>query len=159
MVSPAHIDDQKQYLVLAEEDTTPNRTLSAGESVATGLSENELFDNVSAFYYNDRVRITFLASEKFKPDFSLIRGLLEFNRPRNLMFTYDRHATSVSIDLAKDHLTNLDVLLTNVRNWLVKEKLFRKALRTVIEFEKHYQQERDRIYNILNNTTVAAATV
>jgi len=56
-------------------------------------------------------------------------------------------------------LTNLDGLLTNVRNWLVKEKLFRKALRTVIEFEKHYQQERDRIYNILNNTTVAAATV
>jgi hypothetical protein len=159
MVSPAHIDDQKQYLVLAEEDTTPNRTLSAGESVATGLSENELFDNVSAFYYNDRVRITFHVAEKFKPDFSLIRGLIEFNRPRNLMFTYDRHATSVSIDLAKDYLTNLDGLLTNVRNWLVKEKLFRKALRTVIEFEKHYQQERDRIYNILNNTTVAAATV
>jgi hypothetical protein len=159
MISTAQINDQ--YLSLsAEQDATANHSAPSQAPVATyELPQNKLFESASALHYNDRIKTTFLVTQEFQPDFSLIRGLIEFNRPRDLMFSFDRTSKTVNINLAKDQLSRLDGLLSRVYDELMKEKLFRKTLRTVIEFEQRYTRERDRLYAKLKNSVAAPNAV
>lgn len=146
MTSTAQINDQ--YLSLGgEEDTSLHHEINDRESVVTDrLSQNALFDSVSAFYYNDRAKVTFNVAGEFETDFSLIRGLIDFNRPRDLRFSFDRESKTVSTNIAMHQLGRLDEFLSFIYDELIKEKRFRKTLRAAIEFEKRYNRERDRIY-------------
>ena len=159
MVSTAQINDQQQYLLLSAEGVTSrNDNKRATEIAAVGrVSGNGLFHNVSAFYYKERVRWTFFVADKFKADFSLIRGLVEFHRPQSLVFNFDRKSKSVGIDIEQVELDDLQAFLSRVLDWFVQEKQFRQALRMVIEFENRSRQERNSVYAILRNTTAAMA--
>ena len=158
MQSTAQINRQEAYLILTDE-----RVISRNSHHDTGeidthlaLTANGLYQKALPFYYRERVRLTFVVSDKFKRDFSLIRGLIEFHRPRNLVFSFDRKYTSVGIDISAHQLDQLQAFLSKVFEWIVKEKQFRHALKLAIEFENRHRIERDSIYGILRNTTAAA---
>jgi hypothetical protein len=125
---------------------------SLSVSIPSGLSDNGLFDKVSRFYYEGRIRLTF--SVAGKSDFGLIRGLLEFNRPNTLRFRYDGKNRTVGTDLRADQLEELQELLARVRELLEGEKRFRHALKLAIDFENRYRLERDSVYAVLKNLRI-----
>lgn len=161
MVSTANINGQEFHLILTDEGVISRSNNYNKEvtqrSVDSGSSENKLFQKVSPFYYKKRVRMTFFISDKFKDHFGLIRGLIEFHRERNLVFSYDIKNRSVGVDIKSEHLSLVQAFLSKVFDWVVKEKQFRHALKLAIEFENRYRLERDSIYGILKNTTAAQA--
>jgi len=166
MLSAARINGHDD-LILTDEGVSSFKdvTLEHGQvfssqSIVYGLLDgNGLFNKVSPFYYKERVRLTLSVSDKSKPDFSLIRGLIEFNRPRNLAFYYDMKSRSVWIDISSSELDRLQKFLSLVFDLLVKERQFRHALKMAMEFENRYRLERDSVYGILKNTTAAMPTV
>lgn len=118
-------------------------------SVSTG---NDLFRNQSSFLYNNRLRVAFMIGEGYRGDFVMIRGLLEFHRPKDFSIIYDRQARSITIDAAQSRIEALQEFLEFVQHSLDKEKRFRHALKIAIEFESRYRAERESIYDLLQNS-------
>ena len=121
------------------------------------LGANELFGKVSPFYYNDRIRLSLRIADDYKGNFILIRGLIEFHRSRNFVFTYDREQRSVIADINADQLDQLKIFLSRILDWVRQEKQFRHALKIARQFESRYRLEQESVYQILKGTVNAHA--
>lgn len=159
MIQTAQIHSEKQYLVLSDQVSDKISQAFVATSASHGLDSllaNHLFQKISPFHYNNRIRISFRISDDYKSDFVLLKGLIEFNRPKDLVFAYDREQRSITTDIREDQPDQLRLFLSSILAWLNQEKKFRHALRIALEFESRYKFERDSVYEILRNTTVAA---
>jgi len=161
MLSIAQINDQNQYLILTEAGVVSLKNSEGATQITVDpeLFENWLFHTISLFFSDGRVHLTLSVSDKFKQDFILIRGLVEFHRPKHLLFSYDAKHRSVGIDITLNQFGQLRTFLSQVFEWVVKEKQFRYALKLAIEMENRYRLERDSIYGILKNSTAALHAV
>ena len=94
----------------------------------------------------DRYAITFRLSDKFANHFVLLRGLLEFSRPKTIEITPNAIDKTFYVELSKtqaDHfVTHLDTIL----GWLIKEIKFKESLKALITFEKKVKREQAILY-------------
>lgn len=154
MISTAKIS-HTEYPVLTTDqlvDRPQTGSVISGSELDFLTMENALFKKISPFYYKDRVRVTLLVNDQFRRDYVLLKGIIEFHRTRNLVFTYDLEHRSLSIDINKADLDELRNFLSLAGKLLVKEKQFRHALRVAVEFEKRYRLEAESVYAVLRNT-------
>ncbi len=121
-------------------------TARSPEGVDGRLPWYELFQETSSFLYNDRVRLAFTVADEFAREFVLIRGLIEFHRPKELSFIYDREFRSIVVAVTQEQLGILHQFFGLIYDLLAKERRFRKALRSVIEVENSYRRVLENAY-------------
>jgi len=157
MIQTTEIRSEKRYHKLSDTQTpfTTNHTEDPRTVLHPGLSGNGLFQEVSSFHYKKRIRTSFKIHDEFESDFILIKGLMEFYRPKEFIFSYDRKERSIGIDIKDDQLEQLSVFLSRIVHWTNQEKRFRHALKVAIEFENRYKLERENLYQTLRNMAVA----
>jgi hypothetical protein len=109
-------------------------------------------DRSGVFLIRDNAHFSFHVSETFAPHFTLVKGLIEFNRPKDLLFTYDRVDKRIEIKIIRQQLESLAQFLHSVNEWLTQELRFKTQLKVVLDFEDRYRKERDLIYNGLNHS-------
>src|SRR5689334_21302702 len=51
------------------------------------------------FFYVSRLRATFKVSEKFLAHFGLIKGLIEFNRSKDVEFSFNNEEKTIEFDI------------------------------------------------------------
>ncbi len=160
MVSFAKTIDQTDLLLIEENVTSPSgasdfhrHTPTSQPALTAGMDSNGLFDKVSSIYNEERVRLILSVSEEFSSDFALVRGLIEFNRPRHLAFEYNQELRTVEADIRSNRLGELEQFLSLVFDLMVRERRFRGDLKRAIEFENRSRLERERIYANLSTAT------
>lgn len=161
MTQTAQIPDG-QFLKLSDTDfRTASRNIAEDNQsdITAALGANKLFGKLSPLFYNGRIRLSFRIADEYKTDYILIKGLLEFHRPKDFLFTYYREQRSAVVDINANRLDHLQVFLSEIFKWVRQEKQFRHALKIVLEFEGRYKSERESVYQILENTTAAARAV
>jgi len=159
MSHATHLQSEEQYLGLIESGITTIKAPQeeSNEAAANEFFENPLFKQISSFYYHNRLRLSLTLSEQHKYDFVLIKGLIEFHRPRNLNFFYDRKNSSFETDIYEHETTELRSFLGNVAEWLKKEKQFKLALKMILDLERRYRLERDSVYQVMRNAITATS--
>lgn len=140
--------EQSLYISTADVSFAPAKN---SESVSTHLNfvfgENGFYIPSTAFGYNDRVSLAFQVKEAFAAHFILIKGLIEFNRAKDLKFAFNRDERSFEIDLEAVQLDTLNAFLAHIHALLQKEIQFKAVLKKVIAFENHYKALRDEVYS------------
>lgn len=157
MLQPAHTLIQEQNLRIAhkEIESLPDEPLA--KTSAFEPIKSDPFNDVAQFYYNGRTRMSFHIADAYKPNFVLLRGLIEFHRPRWAAFQYDKKQHRIDTDISVDQVDQLTTFLSMVTLTLKKEIQFQYALKRAIEFEKRSKLEGDGIYSVLKSF-VAATT-
>lgn len=139
--------EQSLYISTAEVSLAPAKH---PETVSTHLNfvfgENGFYLPSTAFGYNDRVSLAFQLKEAFAAHFILIKGLIEFNRSKDLKFVFNRDEKSFEIDLEAAQLDTLNNFLGHIHALLQKEIQFKAVLKKVIAFENQYKALRDEVY-------------
>jgi hypothetical protein len=132
--------------------TTPVSPISA-DAVKDPSQEDShalaFMHQYSRLDYNDRVKLQYRVSDLYKTHFILIKGLIEFYRPKESVFLFDArtHALEVSVDVAAYH--RLEAFLQLVERWLLAEIEFKATLKRILQFENHYRAESVRMYDPL----------
>jgi hypothetical protein len=139
--------EQSLYISTAEVSFAPAKTT---EAVASNLNfvfeANGFYIPSTALSYNERVSLTFRVKEAFATQFILIKGLIEFNRSKELKFAFNREERSFEIDLDAAQLETLNNFLGQIHALLQKEIQFKAVLKKVIAFENQYKALRDVVY-------------
>ncbi len=99
-----------------------------------------------AIFLVDRYDITFTLSNKFAEHFVLLRGLLEFSRPKTIRIISSPIDKSFHVEFSENEADHLVIHMETVLNWLVKEIKFKESLRTLINFEEKMKREQARLY-------------
>jgi hypothetical protein len=159
MSQSAQLHNHTQYFTLSEDETIIGGWTREHEDLvaANNVIQDTLFDKISTFSYNKRLRLSLGIRELYKGDFVLIRGLIEFHRTRDLKFTFDKNNRSIEADIDRVQLADLQSFLIAITTWLKKEKQFRIALKIVREFENRYKLEAASVYEVMRNTSVSPA--
>ena len=133
---------------------TPLKTVTQPlETVPAGvLQKHGPVDQGRSGQYKERVRLHFSVAHSLPSEFTFVKGLIEFHRPKDFNFKYDRKQKTISIDVDLDQIDRLATFISGVEEWVRKEKQFRHALKMAIEFERRYQLERESVYAILKNS-------
>jgi hypothetical protein len=94
----------------------------------------------------DRYAITFRLSDKFADHFVLLRGLLEFSRPKTLEITPNATNKTFHVEFSETQADHFVTHLDTVLGWLIKEIKFKESLRALITFEKKVKREQAILY-------------
>lgn len=151
MLQTAQIIREEQFLNIVA-NAQGNAPDNIAENSEDDVSHNALFRKVTHFYYNTRIRLSFSVSETYKSQYVLIRGMIEFHRPKHFVFSYNKEQRLIEIDINVNELGELELFLSKVLVWLKKENQFRFALKIALEFETRYKLENERVYELMKNT-------
>lgn len=102
--------------------------------------------------HKERVRLHFTVAGSSPSDFTLVKGLIEFHRPKEFLFHYERKQNTISLVVGLNQIDPLATFLLQIEEWIRKEKRFRHALRIALDFEKRYQLERESVYAVLKKS-------
>lgn len=148
----ASLFSEEEYLLIA---SPPNEVyINAIAATDVQLIENQLFENVSPLHYNARIRLSIQIAEKFRKHFALIRGLMEFHRPKHFSFEYQFSQKTLEIDIEGKQLTELLIFFDLILTLITEEIRFKGALKLVLEFEDRYKKAQSEIYAQLKQPTV-----
>ena len=103
----------------------------------------------SRLEYKDKVSLTFQVPQQFAAHFILIKGLIDFHRPAAIQFTFDREHKTIEVKTAIQYLDLLESFFTRLNEWLTSELQFKKALKSIIQFEEQYKSQRSALYGSL----------
>jgi hypothetical protein len=153
MLQTAASISHSHYLQIAGKEITDiNTGISLpGEELNSPFNSNQLFQKAAPFYYNDRVRLSFSIAEKFTDQFILIKGLIEFNRPKHFSFTYNPVQKTVETDIEVNQIKELQSFYTSVYGWLKKEIQFKDTLKLILDWENRNKKEMAAVYSLLHN--------
>ena len=105
-----------------------------------------------AIFLLDRYDITFTLSNKFSGHFVLLRGLLEFSRPKSIRITSSSIDKSFHVEFSENDADRIVTYLETILKWLVKEINFKVSLRTIINFQEKMKREQSILYANLKLT-------
>ena len=94
----------------------------------------------------DRYNITFALSNKFADHFVLLRGLLEFGRPRTIKIIPSARDRNFYVEFSGNDAGHFVTHLEAILNSLVKEIKFKESLRALITFEEKVKREQAVLY-------------
>ena len=133
------------YFQISEPSTTSLQTVASDDARAVP----SFIRPVSRLEYRDKVQYTFIVSAPFEIHFALIRGLIDFHRPKGIQFRFNREEKAIEVRAHLQHVDFLFQFLQKLKEWLDKEVQFKLALKKVIQFENQYKSQRASIYSSL----------
>lgn len=147
----ANISTETQYLSIASENQNVASDLTGSSEVKfkSSIIENTVFEQVAPFFYKKRVRVSLTVSSDYRAHLVMLRGLIEFNRPKHLSFDYQFQHSTIETDIDIRELTDLQSFLKKISAWLNQEIQFKQALKTVLAFENRYKLEKAGVYAAL----------
>src|SRR5688572_20334261 len=89
----------RQSLHIASEISLATQKIVDNSNQKIGFESTSFYSQASAFTYNERVRVSFSIKVEQVKQFGLIRGLIEFYRPKYFKFVFDPGAKSFETDL------------------------------------------------------------
>ena len=154
MLQTAQIAREEHYLNIVEQSEVTASTGFAEKSNQHFVDNigNPLFGKVAPLYYKTRIHLQFSISERYRSQYVMIKGLIEFHRPKRFSFNYSAPPRVIEIDVDVKQLDELTLFLARVLVWLQRENQFRLALKIALEFESRYRLERDSVYQIMKKT-------
>lgn len=97
-------------------------------------------------FLHARYAITFSLKDKFATHFVLLRGLLEFSRPKTIKIMPNTISKNFYIELSENQVEHFVTYLETIVAWLMKEIKFKEALRALITFEKEVKHKQATLY-------------
>jgi len=118
---------------------------------STGLLPAETFqgflEHTGTLAYVNRVRLTFRISKPFQIQVGLLKGLLDFNRPKGFLFTLNRADNTISADASSRQQAELVSFLIHIQTLVEKELAFKNHLKRILVFEETYRKAKAQAYD------------
>lgn len=109
---------------------------------STTIAANKIF-------LTDRVIIKFELSNDYRKHFVLLRGLLEFSRPKGIVISAHSSEKIFELHIGNNQaaavISYLDIILKS----FIKEINFKKSLKSVLRFEQTMKLQQAKLYNNL----------
>jgi hypothetical protein len=154
------VSPYNQYPFLQKVKSVIESKLQVKQLVSNEVVNHELLDWVSnsdtielvkhSITIDNVFTLEFKLNETYHSNFVLLRGLLEFTRPKLIVLTDNRvdktFTISFSSAIEDESLSYLDTAI----NWLHQEIQFKKALKKIIAFEEKYNRDRRNIYDSIS---------
>jgi hypothetical protein len=126
-----------------------NNNAEKSESIMRILEQEiDFVESPTVFFYNNRIRLT-ISIRTSLSEFILLKGLIEFHRSKNFIFTYNKTDQTIEADFQEKEFDAFRSFLKSVSTWLQAEAKFKATLKGILDFEARYRQERNAIYSTL----------
>jgi hypothetical protein len=147
MAQTAKSFSAEHHLYVARDRSTIETLNARNESVTSEFKNAILvLDIKRVFLHKDSVKFDLSLSSEYQSYFILLKGLIEFHRPKDFKFHFTKEDQSVSIEIGVNEINLLRQFLSDISFWLVKELKFRSDLKKVLAFEARYKAEKELIY-------------
>jgi hypothetical protein len=100
----------------------------------------------------DQVIVKFRLEDLYQDQFVLLRGLLEFSRPKEISISSNKGEKSFQFQIGRDKVLAISTYLDKIIDLFVKEIRFKESLKAVIRFEQATRVEQTRLYRELRTT-------
>lgn len=110
------------------------------------LADGKFYRPTSKLKYSDRVKISFAVADAYRNDFITIKGLLEFHRTPDLVFSYNKSEGSFDVTTAWLDHKELFKFLRKISVWLDQELSFKRQLKEMMAFEREYRARMATVY-------------
>ena len=109
---------------------------------STTITANKIFPT-------DRVLIKFELSNDYRDHFILLRGLLEFSRPKEIAISAHNSEKTFELHIRIDQAAAVRSYLEIILKLFINEINFKKALKSVLQFEHTMKQQQTKLYSNL----------
>jgi len=99
-----------------------------------------------AIFHVDRFNLTFTLSNENAEHFVLLRGLLEFSRPKTIKIISNSTDKTFRAAFSEKDADHFVTYLETILNRLIREIKFKKSLRALIAFESKVKREQAILY-------------
>lgn len=108
-------------------------------------------NHTGSLLYTNRIRFTFKVSSHQYSNLGLLKGLIDFHRPRGFSFTINRADHTISADVPSAQQELLISFLDRIKSLLEKELAFKKHLKKILLFEDTIKQATAQAYSGLTS--------
>jgi hypothetical protein len=137
---------------IIQENTVENR-------LASILAHSQTLSIVSfkvipagKLFVSNKYLITVKLTEQFATNFVVLRGLLEFSRPKNITMSSRTKDQTFEIELLETHADHFLTYIQTILGWLINEIKFKQALKAIIKFENRVKQEQAILYSNMRSS-------
>src|SRR5688572_7296272 len=102
-------------------------------------------------FVSNKYLITVKLTEQFASNFVLLRGLLEFSRPKDIIISSQAKDQTFEIEVLETQANYLLSYIETIIGWLIKEIKFKSALKAIISFENRVKQEQAILYSSMRS--------
>ena len=149
MTNSATVSTAEDIFIYNPKSFSVSNHSTKAERIVNELSDEIGFaDSANAFIYNNRIRFSFGTGLNEKL-FVLLKGLIEFHRPKEFLFTYDKAERNIKADIHERDYSAFKDFLANVNHWLNNELRFKSALKNALAFEARYKSEKASVYGTI----------
>jgi hypothetical protein len=100
----------------------------------------------------DQVIVKFSLRDLYQDQFVLLRGLLEFSRPKEISISSNNSEKTFQLHFGRDKVLAITTYLDKILALFAKEIRFKESLKAVIRFEQATRLEQSRLYRELRTT-------
>ncbi len=100
-------------------------------------------------FQTDLLIVKFKLSDRYRDQFVLLRGLLEFSRPIKISVSSTTSDKSFQLHVTEDKAEIVASYLDTIQGLFKNELRFKKSLKAVLRFERAVKYEQDKIYEEL----------
>jgi hypothetical protein len=129
------------------EVSAKNQIIETSVDASPFYNETGFYVPSAIFYYEDRVRVTLAIKSQYTAYFVLTKGLLEFHRSKDFLFTYNREEKTIDVGVRIHDVDRLCEFLANTSVWVDQEIKFKSVLNDILKFEKAYKKKMNAIYS------------
>ena len=100
-------------------------------------------------FLTDQVIVKFRLASAYRDNFILLRGLLEFSRPKGINVSSNNSEKTFEVHVGKNEARAMTVYLNKILDLFLKELNFKRSLKAVLSFEQDVRAEQSRLYKEL----------
>jgi hypothetical protein len=138
---------------LASKETAANPILDWIEK--SGILEPVDFKSIPGgkIFQSDRTIVKFKLSGIYRDHFVLLRGLMDFSRPKRISLSFNNSERTLELFAGTDQAAAVTEYLELILKLLIQEIKFKKSLKAIIRFEEAVRVEQSTLYRDLRATT------
>lgn len=114
------------------------------------LPDGAFYKSESQLRYGDKVKFSFSIKDTYRSHFILIKGLLEFHRAPEFVFSFNKHDGTFDVATPSSGISQpleeLNRFLKKIATWLDQEISFKKQLKDMMAFEHEYRAKLAKVY-------------
>lgn len=93
-----------------------------------------------------RYEIKLKLTAEYSNSFVLLRGLLEFSRPKAIRLVANTNERTFQFEISESQRDYFNSYLETIVGWLIKEIKFKETLRVIINFEEKVRKQQAVLY-------------
>lgn len=129
---------------------------TSGNLLTEWLERSPLLFPVQSFslpagntFFPDQLLLKFRLREEYQHNFVLLRGLLEFSRPKKIVITANNSERTFEMWLTNDQAPDIIHYLEAIITRLLSEIKFKASLKMIIKYEERVRREQENLYKAL----------